>query len=53
MDLGIISDIWVVVKPFITDIIDIVSAEPLLVALIIALPLIGLGVGLFSRIKNA
>lgn len=53
MDLSVVTDLWGIVKPIIVDVIGIVKAEPLMVALIIALPLIGLGVGLFSRIKNA
>lgn len=52
MNLDIIGSLWGVCKNMITDVIGIVSSEPLLVCLVVALPLIGLGVGLFKRIIN-
>ena len=52
MDLSVISSLWSYAVNMIKDVITIVSGEPLLVCLVVALPLIGLGVGLFKRIIN-
>lgn len=50
MDLSVLSTLWTQAKTMITDVINIVSGEPLLVTLLVALPLVGLGVGLFKRL---
>lgn len=50
MDLTVISNFWAVAKTMITDTIGIVTGNALLVTLVIAVPLVGLGVGLFNRL---
>ena len=50
MDLSVLTTLWNQAKTMITDVIGIVSGEPLLVTLLVALPLVGLGVGLFKRL---
>lgn len=51
--LGVLQDLWDQGAGMIIDTINIIASQPLLVMLVIALPLVGLGIGLFSRIKNA
>ena len=51
--LGVLQDLWKQGAGMIIDTINIIASQPLLVMLVIALPLVGLGIGLFSRIKNA
>lgn len=45
-----VTSFWTVAKDMITDTINIVTSNPLLVTIIIAVPLIGIGVGLFNRL---
>lgn len=52
MDLGVLTDLWTQAKTMITDVIGIVAQHPLLVCMLIALPLVGLGVGLFKRLVS-
>lgn len=52
MDVGTIGQIWNVGKGMIGDVIDIVSANPLLIITLIAIPLVGLGIGLFKRLVH-
>lgn len=52
MDLKVLTDLWAQAKIMITDIIGIVQQHPLLVCMLIALPLVGLGVGLFKRLVS-
>ena len=52
MDLSVLTTLWTQVKTMIVDVIGIVSAHPLLICMLIALPLVGLGVGLFKRLVN-
>lgn len=51
--LGVLQDLWLQGAGMIIDTINIIASQPLLVMLVIALPLVGLGIGLFSRIKHA
>ena len=51
--LSVLQDLWTQAAGMIIDVINIVASQPLLVMLVIALPLVGIGIGLFSRIKNA
>lgn len=52
MDLSVLTQLWTQAKSMITDVITIVSSHPLLVCMLIALPLVGLGVGLFKRLVS-
>lgn len=52
MDLTVLTTLWTQAKTMIVDVIGIVSSEPLLVTLLVALPLVGLGVGLFKRLVH-
>ena len=52
MDLSVLTQLWTQAKGMITDVISIVSSHPLLVCMLIALPLVGLGVGLFKRLVS-
>ncbi len=52
MNLDVLGTLWTQAKTMILDVIDIVSAHPLLVCMLIALPLVGLGVGLFKRLVS-
>lgn len=52
MDLSVLGTLWTQAKIMITDVIDVVSSHPLLICMLIALPLVGLGVGLFKRLVN-
>lgn len=51
--LSVLQDLWKQGAGMIIDTINIIASQPLLVMLVIALPLVGLGIGLFSRIKHA
>ncbi len=51
--LSVLQDLWLQGAGMIIDTINIIASQPLLVMLVIALPLVGLGIGLFSRIKHA
>jgi hypothetical protein len=51
--LSVLQDLWEQGAGMIIDTINIIASQPLLVMLVIALPLVGLGIGLFSRIKHA
>lgn len=50
MDLSVLSTLWTQAFSMIGDVVTLVSAHPLLVCMLIALPLVGLGVGLFKRL---
>lgn len=50
MDLTVIGTLWTQVKTMLGDVITIVSGHPLLICMLIALPLVGLGVGMFKRL---
>ena len=52
-DLATLGNLWQMGASMIIDVINIIASQPLLVMLVIALPLVGLGIGLFSRIKHA
>ena len=52
MDLTVLGNLWTQAKGMILDVIDIISGHPLLVCMLIALPLVGLGVGLFKRLVS-
>lgn len=51
--LGIITELWDVVAGMAMDTIQIIASQPMLVMMCIAVPLIGIGVGIFGRIKRA
>lgn len=50
MDLTVLTTLWTQAKTMIVDVIGIVADNPLMVCICVALPLVGLGVGLFKRI---
>lgn len=52
MNLDVLTSLWTQAKTMITDVIGIVAQHPLLVCMLIALPLVGLGVGLFKRLVS-
>lgn len=52
MDLSVVQNLWTYGAGMLMDTIAIVSSQDLLVILVIALPLIGIGIGLFKRIIN-
>lgn len=51
--LDVLQQLWTYGAGMVVDTINIIASQPLLVMLVIALPLVGLGIGLFSRIKHA
>lgn len=50
MDLSVLGDVWDIALSMLQDVVGLVSQHPLLVCMLIALPLVGLGVGLFKRL---
>lgn len=52
-DLSVLQQLWQQAAGMIIDTINIIASQPMLVMLCVAMPLVGLGIGLFSRIKNA
>lgn len=50
MALDVIGEVWGSGSSMLTDVIDIVASQPLLIILLVALPLVGLGIGLFKRL---
>lgn len=52
-DLGVLQQLWLQGAGMIIDTINIIASQQLLVMLVVCLPLVGLGIGLFSRIKHA
>lgn len=52
MDLSVLGDVWDIALDMMQDVVGLVSAHPLLVCMLIALPLVGLGVGLFKRLVS-
>lgn len=52
MDLSLLGNLWNYAQSMLQDVISIISSQPLLVVMVIALPLIGIGIGLFKRIIN-
>lgn len=50
MDLTQVGNVWNYAQSMLQDTLAIVSNNPLLIALLIALPLVGIGIGLFKRI---
>lgn len=50
MDLTVLGTLWTQVFSMIGDVVTLVSSHPLLITTLIALPLVGLGVGLFKRL---
>lgn len=52
MDLSVVQNLWTYGAGMLMDTIAIISSQDLLVIMVIALPLIGIGIGLFKRIIN-
>lgn len=52
MDLSVLGDVWDIALSMMQDVVSLVSQHPLLVCMLIALPLVGLGVGLFKRLVS-
>lgn len=52
MDLSTVGNIWNYAQSMLQDVIAIISNYPLLITLVLTLPLIGIGIGLFKRIIN-
>lgn len=52
MDLSSLDSLWTFAKGGLTDVIGLVQQHPLLVVMLIGLPLVGLGVGLFKRLVS-
>lgn len=50
MDISSVGDIWQYAQSMLQDTLAIISNHGILVALIIALPLVGIGIGLFKRL---
>lgn len=50
MDLSTVGNVWNYAQSMLQDVIAIISNYPLLVTLVLTLPLIGIGIGLFKRI---
>lgn len=50
MGLDVVGKVWESGSSMLTDVIDIVASQPLLIILLVALPLVGLGIGLFKRL---
>lgn len=50
MSLDVVGDVWQSGSSMLTDVIDIVASQPLFIILLVALPLVGLGIGLFKRL---
>ena len=50
MDLSVVQTLWTYGAGMLMDTIAIISSQDLLVTLVLALPLVGLGIGLFKRI---
>ena len=53
MDLSVLNTLWKYTAGMLVDTINIIASQQLLVMLVICLPLVGIGIGLFSRLKNA
>lgn len=52
MNLSVLTDLWDIALVMIQDVVALVSQHPLLICMLIALPLVGLGVGLFKRLVS-
>lgn len=52
MDLDTLGNVWNYAQSMFQDTLAIISNHPILVTILIALPLVGIGVGLFKRIIN-
>lgn len=50
MGFDVVGEVWESGSSMLTDVIDIVASQPLLIILLVALPLVGLGIGLFKRL---
>lgn len=50
MGLDVVGEVWKSGSSMLTDVIDLVASQPLLIILLVALPLVGLGIGLFKRL---
>lgn len=50
MGLDVVGEVWESGSSMLTDVIDIVASQPLFIILLVALPLVGLGIGLFKRL---
>lgn len=53
MTFSSVGDIWQYAQSMLQDTLAIISNYPILVAIIIALPLLGVGIGLFKRLLHA
>lgn len=53
MDLSAVGNVWNYAQSMLQDTLAIVSNYPILVILLIALPLVGIGIGIFKRLINA
>ncbi len=52
MSLDVVSQVWTIAKTMMTDTIGIVQQHPLLIVTLVAVPLVGLGIGLFKRLVS-
>lgn len=52
LNLDVLTTLWTQAKGMITDVITIIAGQPLLTCICVALPLVGLGVGLFKRLVS-
>lgn len=50
LDLSIVQELWTYGAGMLMDTIAIVSSQQLIAILVIALPLVGIGIGLFKRV---
>lgn len=50
IDFSSVGELWSFGASMLQDVIAIISNQPILVALVFALPLVGLGIGLFKRL---
>lgn len=50
LDLSIVQETWTYAAGMLMDTIAIVSSQQLIAIIVIALPLVGLGIGLFKRV---